>query len=61
MSPAPERTLSVAEAADRLGRTAQEVSDLIEEGDLRFAPALDVASIRVPESAIAEYLAHQVQ
>jgi len=51
-------SLSLSEAASLLGRSATEVLELIEDGELRFAPTRDIRSIRVPESAIEEFLEH---
>lgn len=53
-----EPSLSLSQASERLNRTLDEVSDLIEDGDLRFEPTTDIHSIRVPVSAITEFLAH---
>jgi excisionase family DNA binding protein len=54
----PEPSLSLSEAGARLGRSATEVLELIEDGELGFAPTRDIRSIRVPESAIGEFLEH---
>jgi hypothetical protein len=54
----PEVTMSVSDVAERLRRTPGQILDLIEEGQLRFAPTTDIDDIRVPESALAEFLAH---
>lgn len=57
MRPEPESTLSLSEVAARLRRTPHQVLELIEGGELRFAPTGDIDAIRVPESALAEFLA----
>ncbi len=49
-----EVTLTVDEVAARLRSTPSRIRDLIEEGELRFAPTTDINDIRVPESALAE-------
>jgi excisionase family DNA binding protein len=54
----PEASMSVTEVAERLRRTPGQVLDLIEDGELRFAPTTDVNAIRVPASALVEYLSH---
>lgn len=54
----PDSSLSLSEVATRLRVTVEHVIDLIEEGQLRFAPTADIDDIRVPESALAEFLHH---
>ena len=54
----PEEALSMSEAGALLGRSAEEVEHLIEEGELRFMPTVDIDWIRVPRSAIDEFLQH---
>jgi excisionase family DNA binding protein len=54
----PEAVLSVTEVAERLRRTPGQVLDLIEQGELRFAPTTNRRTILVPESALIEFLAH---
>ena len=54
----PDPILSVTEVAERLRRTSGQVLDLIEQGELRYAPTTDRATIRIPESAVVEFLTH---
>jgi excisionase family DNA binding protein len=54
----PEASMSVTEVAKRLRRTPGQVLDLIDDGELAFAPTTDINAIRVPDSALEEYLSH---
>lgn len=58
MTTCTDPKLSLAEAAQLLGRSVIEVRDLIEEGELGFAPTSDIRTIAVPRSAIGEFLEH---